>query len=331
MNKNPFLLSLLGLIFFILISCKASFIIGEYYVENSNTKLIFKENSLSVKENDIPVYYAVLTDKTDIEYIYTITEIRLVEIMEEYKKPSLNIKNEIILKKSSNKENQEEKLLNENSFKINGNFFGTEYEYSLDKEKTNINIINNMYLRDIEANKIKLMKFGLLTNDYELKPENIYDYDIVSETEFLFDKNKNTNSKIPSEFLKKVGLEFSLKIKNDDNQKEEKQKNDVNKKIDGNVSIRAVKITIPEEEFYEYSKPQKMMIFFSSKKKHNPGFRVYLYEKVAEINLKNKPGEQIFYFIDGINNPNSIHFTIDSVYEGLSDKILISEIDFFIE
>ncbi len=338
MRKKLLFLALITSLLLFINNCGSSFIEGEYYIEKSNTKIIIEGSSLLVKENNIPVYNAVLTKKTNKENIYTITEILLVEIMEEYKKPLLNIKNKIKLSKSDDKnKNQEKILVEKKDLKIIGNFFGEDYIYELSKEKATQNLVENTYLRKIESNKIKSMKFDLLTNKYETKLVNSTDKNILRASALLFDKNKNTSSKIPLKLSKKVGLEFSLKIKDDDNENEEKQKTIKNKKTDKTQnyndenSLRAVKITIPEEEFFKYCKPAKLKIFFSSDKKHNPGFRVYLYEKVIEINLKNEPGEQIFYIIDAINNPNSIYILVEEVYEGLNDKVLISDIDFFIE
>jgi hypothetical protein len=49
------------------------------------------------------------------------------------------------------------------------------------------------------------------------------------------------------------------------------------------------------------------------------------------MELKDMPIEQIFYLMEDITSIYSITIIIDNFYDGLSDKIIIDDIDFYIQ
>lgn len=298
--------------------CRNQHLEGEYFVDNSNVKLTFRGNSLLVEENSIPIYTANLLEKTKKSQIYFINQIYISGVIDKYRKTELEIGKKIYLIANDKTSIMNDENINPTSI-LEANFFAEGFStYKLNKKLVQYSYFKNKYLKEVEAIYFESLNFPLLLDKYSLITENKFDEQIYKEIKKLFDNNAETESILPIEIISKLGLEFLIKSKNDDNQKK-------------GLVINAIKICIPSENFYNYSRPLSLKIHYATFGKDNPGYKSKLYEYETEIKLLDVPGKQVFYFLEPIINCNYISISVGKFYEGLMEKVAISDITFYME
>ena len=321
------MLFILMITFTISIKCSDKTIEGTYYLKDSEVKLEFSSNKLKVYDYDMPIYKAIQIEKSEHGYRYEITDIMLMELWVNHKKPWLSKGNEFTIKMSEDERDTE-------LIRLAGEDFG-EYEYEISDETQSYYIIQNVYLKEVEKTQLKDMNLNHLTKKFNLIP--ITKTDIQSKLKKIFlyhdkseDEQSDTSVVLPFNLVNKVGLEYSVNTKPeitgpiDESKSDELMKNK-------DIILKAISVTIPEEDYFKDRRPKTLTILFSTTGKANPAYYQYLYDTKVTLNIKDMPEKQIFFLMEDITSIYSMTIIIDNFYEGLTDNITISEIDFYIQ
>lgn len=309
------------------IKCSDKTIEGTYYVKDSEIKLEFSSNKLKVYDYDMPIYKAIQTEKSEHGNRYEITDIILMELWVNHKKSWLSRGNEFTIKMSEDERDTE-------LIRFTGDDFG-EYEYEISHETQSYNIIQSVYLKEVEKTQLKNINLKHLIEKFNLIP--ITKTNIQSKLKKIFpypdnneDEQADTSVVLPFNLVNKVGLEFSIKPKPvttgpiNESKSEELSKNE-------DIILKAISVTIPQKDYFKDRRPKTLIILFSTTGKANPAYYQYLYDTKVTLNIKDIPEKQIFFLMEDITSIYSMTIIIDNFYEGLTDNITISEIDFYIQ
>ncbi len=326
MRKATIIIYILIILNTVLIKCTDDRIYGSYYIQNSNVKFEFQSNKLMVYDNNMPVYKAIMLEKFDNGGRYEITDIMIQGIWEKYRKEWLIKNNIFTIYIEENKEDYPK-------LRFTGNEFGN-YNYNIVNDVQSPRIIQNAYLKEIEKNQLQSMNLIKLTSRFDLELE--------TETKHLTDninlynkENPDSPALLPLDLINKIGIELSVKPKNLDELVDEDEQDDTDNAFiqikNKDITIKAISITIPNSNYFRDKRPETVTILFSTDGKKNPAYYKYIYDTEVKIKLKDMPIEQNFYLMEDIISIYSITIIIDNFYDGLSDKITIDDIDFYIQ